>query len=324
MTLKTILGLTALLMLPLSGLAQNDGIGQSVPAAEQREDSSDNSAPAAPADSQAGRPVAGEAVADGQSKSIAPDSTSAPAASWWQDALALLDTGGPVVALLLLMSVVALAVVLVKLAQFQRARLWQRQPAQQALALWQQGKVEEALKTADASANPTAQALARAIRGQRRQLPEVAVREEVLRYGSDALFQLRRGLRPLEVIGSLAPLLGLLGTVLGMISAFQQLEAAGNKVNPAILSGGIWEALLTTAVGLCVAIPVVALLNWLERRVDHLAHEMDNLVTQVFTEDLSAEAERQGVEQANATAVPEGSRSSKAQTHEPTANASAL
>ena len=48
---------------------------------------------------------------------------------------------------------------------------------------------------------------------------------------------------------------------------------------------GLDQALLTTAVGLCVAIPVVALLNWLERRVDHQAHEMDNLVTQVFTED---------------------------------------
>ena len=74
-----------------------------------------------------------------------------------------------------------------------------------------------------------------------------------------------------------------------MIDAFQQLEAAGNQVNPAVLSGGIWEALLTTAVGLVVAIPVVAMLNWLERRVDHLAHDMDNLVTQVFTRDLAGE-----------------------------------
>lgn len=207
---------------------------------------------------------------------------------WLVDALTMLETGGPVVVLLLAMSIVALALVLAKLIQFQRARLWQRKVARQALDLWQQGQISEALALADNNANPTSQALARAIRGRQRQLPEAAVREEVLRYGSDALFQLRRGFRPLEVIGSLAPLLGLLGTVMGMITAFQQLEAAGNKVNPAILSGGIWEALLTTAVGLCVAIPVVALLNWLERCVDHLAHEMDNLVTQVFTKDLSA------------------------------------
>jgi biopolymer transport protein ExbB len=211
---------------------------------------------------------------------------------WLVDVALFLDSGGPVVMLLLAMSVIALSLVLLKLYQFRRARLWQHQAAQQALDLWQQGNTDAALEVADASANPAAQALARAIRGIRRQLPESAVREELLRYGSDALFQLRRGFRPLEVIGSLAPLLGLLGTVLGMIEAFRQLEAAGNQVNPAILSGGIWEALLTTAVGLCVAIPVVAVLNWLERCVDHLAHAMDNLVTQMFTEDLSADAER--------------------------------
>lgn len=200
----------------------------------------------------------------------------------------ILDTGGPVVMLLSLMSVLAMAVVLVKLAQFYRVGLWQRRQSQQVLTLWQQGQIVDALRLGDASVNPAAQALARAIRGLQRQVPEPLVREEVLRYCSDVLFNLRRGLRPLEVIGSLAPLLGLLGTVLGMIKAFQQLEAAGNQVNPAVLSGGIWEALITTAVGLCVAIPVVAVLNWLERRVDHLAHEMDNLVTQIFTEDLSS------------------------------------
>lgn len=208
--------------------------------------------------------------------------------TWWHDALALLEAGGTVVVILMLMSLVAMTIVLMKLIQFQRAGLWQRKPARQALALWQQGKQEEALQLAAVSRNPTAQAMAQAIRGITRQLPEPLVREEVLRYGCNALFQLRRGLRPLEVIGSLSPLLGLLGTVMGMIAAFQQLQAAGNKVNPAILSGGIWEALLTTAVGLCVAIPVVALLNYLERRVDHLAHEMDNLVTQLFTPELSA------------------------------------
>ncbi len=201
----------------------------------------------------------------------------------------MLKIGGPIVAILLLMSFVALTIVVVKLLQFGWLRINQRQPAIYALRHWREGKPEQALALIEGRRNPIAQVLSRAIRGQQSgRLAEQAVREEVLRYGNDVLFQLRRGLRPLEVIGSLAPLLGLLGTVLGMIKAFQQLEAAGNKVNPAILSGGIWEALLTTAVGLCVAIPVVALLNWLERRVDHLAHDMDNLATQIFTEDLSA------------------------------------
>jgi len=196
------------------------------------------------------------------------------------------DTGGPVVMILLGMSVLALTLVLLKLIQFRRCRAGATRPAREALALCRAGRTEEAIERAAASPDPTSQALARALRGQQRALAEPVVREEVLRYGSNVLFELRRGLRPLEVIGSLAPLLGLLGTVLGMIEAFRQLEAAGNQVNPAILSGGIWEALLTTAVGLCVAIPVVAMLNWLERRVDHLAHEMDDVVTQAFTVDL--------------------------------------
>ncbi|WP_119166573.1 MotA/TolQ/ExbB proton channel family protein [Algihabitans albus] len=205
--------------------------------------------------------------------------------------LALFQAGGPVVAILAVMSVVSLAIVFVKLWQFRAARLGDGRTAQESLWLWRTGRTGEALALADSSRNPVAQALARALRGQRRGLPEARVREEVLRYGTDVLEALRSWFRPLEVIASLAPLLGLFGTVLGMIEAFRQLEAAGNQVNPAILSGGIWEALLTTAVGLAVAIPVVALLNWLERRVDRLAHEMDSTVTCVFTDDLSAETE---------------------------------
>jgi biopolymer transport protein ExbB len=61
-----------------------------------------------------------------------------------------------------------------------------------------------------------------------------------------------------------APLLGLLGTVLGMIEAFRQLEAAGTRVNPSLLAGGIWEALLTTAAGMVVALVALTCLSVLE------------------------------------------------------------
>ena len=98
--------------------------------------------------------------------------------------------------------------------------------------------------------------------------------------------RLRSLLRPLELIATLSPLLGLLGTVLGMIEAFRQLEVAGNQVDPAILSGGIWQALLTTAVGLVVAIPVVLAHAWLERKVERCGHLMEDAVTQVFTRNL--------------------------------------
>ena len=63
---------------------------------------------------------------------------------------------------------------------------------------------------------------------------------------------MRSHLRVMEVIANLAPLIALLGTVLGMIEAFQAMELAGKQVDPSVLSGSIWEALLTTAVGLII------------------------------------------------------------------------
>ena len=81
--------------------------------------------------------------------------------------------------------------------------------------------------------------------------------------------RLERGFRYLDSVAQLAPLLGLFGTVLGMIEAFQALQDAGSQVDPSILAGGIWVALLTTAVGLVVAMPTSIVLNWFEARMDN-------------------------------------------------------
>lgn len=97
------------------------------------------------------------------------------------------------------------------------------------------------------------------------------------------LNSLRNGLRSLEVIAATAPLLGLLGTVLGMIEAFQQLEQAGNQIDPSLLSGGIWQALLTTAAGLIVALP--ALLAWhiFDRRFENARVSMNVLLSRIIS-----------------------------------------
>lgn len=208
-----------------------------------------------------------------------------------ETALEMLQVGGPVVMILIAFSVFALTIVLLKIWQFRAARVFDAKQPRRLLALYKAGNEVEALAVASRSRNPVSRTLALAIRGRRRAVPEGKVREEVVRFGTDILESLRSWLRPLEVIGSMAPLLGLFGTVLGMIGAFQALEQAGNKVDPSILSGGIWEALLTTAVGLAVAMPVVAVLSFFERIVERVAHDMDSIVTQVFTEDLSEAAE---------------------------------
>ncbi len=203
-------------------------------------------------------------------------------------AMDMVAAGGPVVVILLGCSIVALTIIFLKLWQFRVAKVWDRRAVDGALALLRAGQTEKARQMALASANPVAQVLAGAIYGHRAMMAkEALLREEILRCGRDHLESLRSHLGTLEMIGNLAPLLGLFGTVLGMIDAFQDLSAAGSNVNPSVLSEGIWEALLTTAVGLAVAIPVVAVVNWLQGTVERVAHDMDNAVTQVFTNDLA-------------------------------------
>lgn len=207
----------------------------------------------------------------------------------------LIDLGGPVMAVLAGLSLIAVTLILAKLYQFLRLRAILPADPTPAISLYLGGRREEALNTLAGSRSALAPVL-RAAMGGNGQIEEAARREETERVALAGLEELRAYLRGLELIATLAPLLGLLGTVLGMIEAFQELQGGGSRANPALLAGGIWEALLTTAVGLAVAIPVVALLNWLERRVDRVARDLDSLVTQVFTEDLSEESEEQTTE----------------------------
>ncbi len=113
-------------------------------------------------------------------------------------------------------------------------------------------------------------------------LDDAEAREETERFARRLLTEARSGLRALDVIATVAPLLGLLGTVLGMIDAFQALQTTGAQADPATLAGGIWEALLTTAAGMAVAIPAALALAWFESLVDNVAADMEDLSTQIF------------------------------------------
>jgi biopolymer transport protein ExbB len=102
-----------------------------------------------------------------------------------------------------------------------------------------------------------------------------------MRVRADELKRMQTGLPTLGILGNTAPLLGLLGTIIGMIKAFMVIEAAGGKVDAAALAGGIWEAMITTGVGLSVAIPVLILLHFLEGLVERRVHAMDSCISLV-------------------------------------------
>jgi biopolymer transport protein ExbB len=195
----------------------------------------------------------------------------------------LLARGGWVMGVLLAFSLAGLTIVLVKLQQFARLRIWSRAWIEDALGRVRAGDAEAALELTRARAGPVARVLTIALEERARDdLSGDALREEVQRAGDAEIGALESHLRGLEVIGSLAPLLGLLGTVLGMIRAFMRLEEAGARVDPSLLSGGIWEALLTTAVGIAVAIPAMAALAWLESQVDRVRRTLSDAATRVL------------------------------------------
>jgi biopolymer transport protein ExbB len=100
-----------------------------------------------------------------------------------------------------------------------------------------------------------------------------AMEEALTREGAMQLSRLKRGLKPLQSVVTVAPLLGLMGTVYGMIASFQSLGATGDKVE--ILSKGIYEALVTTAAGLTIAIPFLFIYQWLNHRVDEISEKLN-------------------------------------------------
>ena len=197
----------------------------------------------------------------------------------------LLQDGGPVLVILVLVSLLAATLIALKLLQLVRLRVGTRGFVDKSLGLWQDQRSGEALALLEATPNPIAPVLATAMRGLGRPGvdPTERVREEVVREAAAQQQGLNAYIRGLDVIATLAPLLGLLGTVLGMIEAFRELEAAGGRADPGLLAGGIWEALLTTAAGLAIAIPSAAAVHWIDGIVGQVRHDMEDAVTRLFT-----------------------------------------
>ncbi len=194
----------------------------------------------------------------------------------------IFEKGGPVVIILLILSIYALAVFLLKLYHFMAERLFSSQKfVQVALQRIENRQLGIAATELSRYRHPVAKVMERAIRLAETESEKV-VQAEVERAGRLHLEYLASYVRGLDAVAHLSPLLGLLGTVLGMIQAFMQLQAAGVQVDVAMLAGGIWEALLTTAVGLAVAIPALAAVNWIESVVERVRQDMGDSVTRTM------------------------------------------
>ncbi len=196
--------------------------------------------------------------------------------------IAFLNIGGPALWVIAGLSVVTLGLILWKLWRLSLMGAWRRSASEKAVALWQKGQHDAALSSIQHRKGLRARVVQAAMQADRT-LHSDDARDETARVARGALMDAGSGLRALDLIATIAPLVGLLGTVLGMIDAFQALQDSGARADPSALAGGIWEALLTTAAGMAVAIPASMALSWFDSINDRLAHDFDDLATRILT-----------------------------------------
>lgn len=190
--------------------------------------------------------------------------------------------GGPVLIALFVTSIVATATTFMKLWQFMRLGVGSYKATRKAMVFWNAGDRASALGVVSADRAQLSAVVAAAMTALAYNPADVAqARHVATQTALVSLARISRHLRILEAVVQAAPMLGLLGTVIGMIEAFGKVAQGGGAADPTALAGGIWIALTTTAAGLTVAIPFYFLSVWFESRVDAERAAMDAAITDV-------------------------------------------
>ena len=187
--------------------------------------------------------------------------------------------GGPVLVALLIVSVVATATAVYKLLSLRRLGVGRHRVAREVLQRWAAGDAAGAYQHAAGDQAALSRVVGEAITGVWR-WPNDKERAREMATGTalSLLDTMSSHVRVLETSVQAAPMLGLLGTVLGMIAAFNEMSHSGSAVDPTELAGGIWIALSTTAIGLTIAIPFYFFTSWIEGRIDRERAAMDSAI----------------------------------------------
>jgi biopolymer transport protein ExbB len=191
----------------------------------------------------------------------------------------LLTNGGPMLWVILLTGAVGIAVFIQRLLHCHRAQINATEFLNGVRTVLKRDNVVEALSICDATPGPIASLVKTAILNRNR--GRDWVREAIEEAGLVEVPRLEEKLNLLATIAQIAPLMGLLGTAIGFIQAFMDLQTAGLNANILVLSKGIWQALICTAAGLAVAIPIHACYNYLVSRINKIVLDMERAATDI-------------------------------------------
>lgn len=184
---------------------------------------------------------------------------------------------------IILCSIIAFAIILERLYYLNRIRIDTVAFMNSIEGALKYNRVAEAVKICEDTKGPIARVIKAGILKYDR--PRQEIREAIEDAGHQEVPILEKHIKILATIAHITPLLGLLGTVAGMVKAFQAIQVKTVTLNPVSagdLAGGIWMALLTTAAGLIVAIPVIAAYHYLSERVQYFVLEMERSATELI------------------------------------------
>lgn len=204
----------------------------------------------------------------------------------------LFEKGGPVMWILAAVSIYTLGVIFYKIYQLVHYNIFRKdfvEPAIQGIRATEFEKVETVLSNQH---TPIAKTMLVALHSVRnRDMTQQSREAEVARVGSQEVRYLEHHMRGLEMVANVGPLLGLLGTVTGMVATFSNLEQAGSRVDPSMLAGGIWEALITTICGLTVGVFALASHYIFDSIIERTRATMLDLAVRILTMNDELQAE---------------------------------
>ncbi|MBI1977396.1 MAG: MotA/TolQ/ExbB proton channel family protein [Candidatus Omnitrophica bacterium] len=197
---------------------------------------------------------------------------------WDQSLIQLFLKGGFAMWPLLVCSVIGIAIIVERSYYFWRLRFSYETFSEHLKQLISKRKIKEASALCRKHPNPVPRIAEHYLKNLRND----SLRNEILkREGSLALEKVETRLRALAAVTHIAPLLGLFGTVTGLVTAFHQIELLGGQVQPSDLAAGIWEALITTVFGLFIAIPCMAAFHAFESEADRIARRMQFIISEL-------------------------------------------
>ena len=188
--------------------------------------------------------------------------------------LEMLTQGGFLMIPLVLLSILAIYVIAERWYFLSNARIDVDEFLDTVRQLLKEEGKEDAIRYCDNTDKPLARILKAGITRLGRPIDEIE--DGIENAGKKEIFLLEKRMNWLATIAGIGPLIGFTGTVTGMIEAFQDIQSLQGNVNPSVLAGGIWEALITTATGLVVGILALGFYNYLQGKLSRMIHELEN------------------------------------------------